>query len=259
MQLRAVIILPSNFMLLWNLIALYADSASFIRQNSIHNYKRSSSSFELLMIQRATKGSKRGTPGFGSNEKSKRQFRVGQVVRAELASIIRSGHEVKYADKELDGGLRNRISVVNADVSPDLRQARVTISIMSQPAAGFEDEPGPATMIADTIVEKRLAYSWLVKNTKQIRHALAQRLKHMKSVPSLTFAQADVGAAVDVMQKIDNIFDGRDIRSDYGGMSSPEALFSNMNEEDLWDDDEWDDEEDEDFEFLDDDDDEDEL
>jgi len=210
----------------------------------------------LMMIQRSTKGNRAGGGRIGGGgmavERSKRQFRVGQVVRSEVASIIRAGHEIKHTSSQLDGDLRNRISVVAADVSPDLRQARITISVMSkQPGSG------PSGLVGDATVEKRVAFSWLVKNTKQIKHALAQRLKHMKSVPNLTFAQADVGAAVDVMQKIDGIFDGANrIRSDYGGLGSPEDLFASLEEDDEYDD--WDDiDDDDDFEFLDDDDDDD--
>ena len=49
----------------------------------------------------------------------------------------------------------------------------------------------------DGEVGKRRAFSWLVDNNTSIKHALSQRLKHMKSIPSLTFVQTDVGGAVD--------------------------------------------------------------
>jgi len=57
----------------------------------------------------------------------------------------------------------------------------------------------------DTIAKRR-AYAWLVRNTKSIRYALAQRMKHMRGgSPDLTFVQVDVGAAVDVMQLIEKV------------------------------------------------------
>lgn len=245
-------------MLLW---CSMTQAFSFLSSSLLNPpYVCLTSSSSLSMIQRSAKGNRRGSSSsYGNNggmmiDKSKRQFRVGQLVRSEVASIIRAGHEVKYADSELDGDLRSRISVVNADVSPDLRQARITVSIISKPVG-----EGRSGMIGDAVVEKRLAYSWLVKNTKQIRHALAKRLKHMKSVPNLTFAQADVGAAVDVMQKIDRIFDGTsNMRSDYGGLGSPEDLYAQMDEDDDefdFDDEdiEWEDMDDDDFDFSDDD------
>lgn len=195
----------------------------------------------LQMIQRSNRRSVK-------IEKSKRQFRVGQVVRSEIASIIKLGHEIKRTDGTLDPDLRLRISVVHADVSPDLRQARITVSVISKP-----DTDDGTSKLSDTVVEKRVAYSWLVKHTKSIRHALAQRLKHMKSVPNLTFAQADIGAAVDVMNKINNIDLGLSgSRSDFGGADSPEAMFMGMADDynDDYDDDEWEDE-DGDFVFTD--------
>ncbi len=58
------------------------------------------------------------------------------------------------------------------------------------------------------MVDKRRAYAWLVRCTKSIRHALAQRMKHMKASPDLVFVQVDVGAAVDVMQLIEKVSKG---------------------------------------------------
>ena len=60
----------------------------------------------------------------------------------------------------------------------------------------------------DAVVDRRRSYSCLVNNTKQIRHALSQRLKHMKSIPNLTFVKADVGAAVDAMNLIEKVSQG---------------------------------------------------
>ena len=58
------------------------------------------------------------------------------------------------------------------------------------------------------IIAKRRAYAWLVRSTKSIRHSLAQKMKHMKASPDLTFVQVDVGAAVDVMQLIEKVSKG---------------------------------------------------
>lgn len=131
------------------------------------------------------------------SERSKRQERVGHLVRTELSSILHSGN-IKGRDVEyLEDELRHRISIVNTDVSPDLRQARVSISVSSLKQAG-----------ADGTVDRRRAYSWCVRNTKALRHTLAQRLNHMKTCPNLTFVQVDVAAAVDVMYLIDQVSAG---------------------------------------------------
>lgn len=123
------------------------------------------------------------------NDKSKRQERFGHLVRSEVAQLLH--HGTIKSDDYLEGDLRRRISVVNADLSPDLRQARISISVRG-----------------DAVVDQRRAYSWLVRNTKPIRHGLAQKLKHLKVCPNLTFVQVDVAAAVDVMYLIDKVSEG---------------------------------------------------
>jgi ribosome-binding factor A len=162
----------------------------------------------------------RSSPNYGK-DRSKRQERVGHLVRTEVSSILHGGVIKGQADY-LEDELRKRISVVSADVSPDLKQARISISVMAG-KKGIESNPA---------VDKRRAYSWLVSNTKYIRHTLAQRMSHMKSCPNLSFAQVDVAAAVDVMYLIDKVASGfkRDLED-----------FDEDDDED-WDDDDDDDE-----------------
>lgn len=146
----------------------------------------------------------------GGNDRSKRQERVGHLIRTTLSTILHKG-VIKGDADYLEDDLRQRISVVNADVSPDLRQARITVSIRKT-LSSKDGGDNPA-------VDRRRAYSWLVQNTKAIRHTLAQKLSHMKSVPNLTFAQVDVSAAVDVMYLIDKVASGykREAVGDFGG------------------------------------------
>ena len=180
-------------------------------------------SFPLHMIAHSRSSSYsrggRNTGGGGGGDRlsSKRQERVGHLVRTELSQILHSGiirgRNVEY----LDDITRKRISVVAADVSPDLRQARITVSIRGDPrpkttAATMEEDDAvsdaatsPST---NTALDKRRAYSWLVTHAKQIRHTLAQRMSHLKTCPTLTFVQVDVGAAVDVMYLIDKVAQG---------------------------------------------------
>jgi len=223
----------------------------------------------------------RSSPVSG-RDRSKRQERVGHVVRTEIASIIQLGYQIKNGQGYIDDDLRRRINVVSADVSPDLRQARITVSII-KPSKGRqmmemeeeemefddddeeeyedddeydddeeydEDQPKqvfPVSKSGDAVMDRRRAYSWLVKNTKQIRHALSQRLKHMKSIPNLTFVQADVGAAVDVMNLIEKVSSGdykRESLGMFGGEDDnlPEGMYLESElEGDGWIDDEYDD------------------
>jgi ribosome-binding factor A len=220
-----------------------------------------------------------GSRGGGQpNEiKSKRQERFGQFVSYELGRIIHSGL-IKGRDVEqINDNLRQRISVVKSDVSPDLRQARVYVSIRSSSPSSLmkrgsiesftdprvDDSQGttvtvptnsndfsstgsnvpPSTLSTPTTssaVDKRQAYSWLVRNTKSLRHTLAQKMSHMKICPTITFVQVDVAAAVDVMYLIDQAVSAGKKRNDL-----PFQQLASSGEIN-WD--EWDDEDDDDDE-----------
>ena len=185
-------------------------------------------------------------------ERSKRQERVGNLVRTELSGIIHRGHVISRDNNyaSLDAALRQRISIVRADVSPDLRQARISVSIGASPKrknhrGSDDEEEGIASTTA--AVDKRRAYSWLVRNTKAIRHALAQRMSHIKTCPSLTFVQVDVSAAVDVMYLIDKVSEGYKRESIDGARGSrPTGVVDGIDFDEEFNEDEWD-EEDDDF------------
>jgi ribosome-binding factor A len=206
---------------------IVATNAFSISRNTNTQHHRSTSLQPLRM------GYGRSSPQ--SRDRSKRQERVGQIVRTEIASIVQQGYQVKNSKGSIDDELRRRISIVNADVSPDLRQARITVSVIkpTRRAAVEEEEEDdleddfdeefeepkhvfPSSRNGDAVVDRRRAYSWLVKNTKQVRHALSQRLSHMKTIPNLTFVQADVGAAVDVMNLIEKVSAGDYKRENLG-------------------------------------------
>lgn len=167
-----------------------------------------------------------------TDQRSKRQERVGQLVRIELGKILHQGSASRA--EYLDADLRQRISVVKADVSPDLRQARISISV----SGSFARE--------DTAMDKRRAYAWLVNNAKPLRHALAQKLSHMKSCPELKFVQVDVSAAVDVMYLIDKISSGNDKRTGSLLEEGPSGVMGGVDFDLDMDEEDWE-EEDEDF------------
>jgi len=141
---------------------------------------------------------KAGSARLNNNDNSKRQNRVSQLVRSELASLIFGGSSIKSpkTSSPIAGALRQSINIIAADVSPDLRNCRVTVSIMSTTGV--------------TAASKREAFAWLTVNTSAIKHSLAQRLKYMKRVPNLLFVLTDVGKAVDLMHLIDSISRGDD-------------------------------------------------
>merc|ERR1712224_1091031 len=131
----------------------------------------------------------------------------------ELAQILHSGI-IKGGASYLDHELRQRVSIVSVDVSPDLRQARISVSVRRAASSNNsnDDKKDNKESIkyyeTDPAVDKRRAHSWLVDNTKAIRHTLAQKVSHMKTSPSLSFVQVDVAAATDVMYLIDKVSKG---------------------------------------------------
>lgn len=187
------------------------------------------------------RGDRRGRDG---NEKSKRQERIGQLVKTELSRILHSG-VIRGRDAEyLDEDLRQRISVVNADISPDLKQARVSISVRGpnrhkHSEGGEQEAYNPA-------VDKRRAYAWLVRNTKPIRHTLAQKMSHMKTSPNLTFVQVDVAAATDVMYLIDKVAAGykREKVGGFGEDDMPTGILHGMDFDEEFDEEDWEEEDD---------------
>jgi ribosome-binding factor A len=114
---------------------------------------------------------------------TRRSSRVGHVVQAELATIIRSGDV--HGEQRIPNGLQQLISIVDVDMSPDLRNARVKISVIGDRK------------------EKVSAVRWLRGNVRGLRHELAKRNRQMKRIPMLTFDHVDVGAATDMMFKLE--------------------------------------------------------
>lgn len=178
----------------------------------------------------------RSSPNYGK-DRSKRQERVGHLVRSELSSIIHGG-VIKLDAEYLDDDLRKRISVVSTDISPDLKQARISVSVRAA-KKGIDSNPA---------VDKRRAYAWLVRNTKPIRHTLAQRMSHMKSCPNLCFVQVDVAAAVDVMYLIDKVTSGykRDNNELFEDGEGPSGVVNGIDFSEEFDEEEWDEDDDDD-------------
>ena len=82
---------------------------------------------------------------------NKRQLRVGRLLQSTVADVIRRGYPIKTTDL-LDDRIRAKISVVDVNCSPDLKSARVEVSIFGE------------------TVEKREAFIWLVNNAKVGRY-----------------------------------------------------------------------------------------
>jgi len=119
----------------------------------------------------------------------RRPRRVSQLVQNELSGVIRTS--TVRGSRKIDGRLRQMISVVDVDVSPDLTQAQVKVSIIGDQK------------------DKISAIRWLQGNSGGLRYALAKKMSGSKRVPRLQFQHIDVSRAVDVMIKLDQLSEER--------------------------------------------------
>ena len=91
---------------------------------------------------------------------SYRTDQVGEQVRGEIMSIIR---------RDLKDPRIGFVSITAVRMSPDLRQARVRVSVLGDPD------------------EKKASIAGLVSARGLIRHELGKRLRNLKFSPELRF------------------------------------------------------------------------
>jgi ribosome-binding factor A len=95
---------------------------------------------------------------------SYRTDQVGEQVREEIMSIIR---------RDLKDPRIGFVSITAVKMSPDLRQARVRVSVLGDPD------------------EKKASIAGLVSARGLIRHELGKRLENLKFSPELRFELDD--------------------------------------------------------------------
>lgn len=113
----------------------------------------------------------------------RRPNRVGELIRREISPIIDDAFAMAFESESKSPVL---VSVENVMCSPDLRNARVSISVMG------------------TVEQKALVLKWLKDTKKSLRFELAQCL-HMKYVPELIFGESEVSSAaktVDILEQL---------------------------------------------------------
>jgi ribosome-binding factor A len=106
---------------------------------------------------------------------TKRQKRIAKIIQMDLADILQG--EVRK------NGIKNLIiSVTKVHVTPDLTLARAYISVF------------PSNKAEEILTS-------INKNAKQIKHAVAQKVKHqLRKMPDLEFYNDDT---LDYIEKID--------------------------------------------------------
>eukprot|EP00186_Timspurckia_oligopyrenoides_P003116 CAMPEP_0182442074 /NCGR_PEP_ID=MMETSP1172-20130603/1051_1 /TAXON_ID=708627 /ORGANISM="Timspurckia oligopyrenoides, Strain CCMP3278" /LENGTH=266 /DNA_ID=CAMNT_0024636767 /DNA_START=83 /DNA_END=883 /DNA_ORIENTATION=+ len=84
-------------------------------------------------------------------------------------------------------GTSSVLSIVDIDVSPDLRNARVNISLM-----------GSDELRSQAVV-------WMNSNRQTMRYLLAQKVSYMKFVPELRFTESEAAAAFRTVSILDQL------------------------------------------------------
>uniref|UniRef100_A0A7S3A657 Ribosome-binding factor A n=1 Tax=Rhodosorus marinus TaxID=101924 RepID=A0A7S3A657_9RHOD len=118
----------------------------------------------------------------------RRPTRVGELYRRELSLIVRE----MVANAPRSAGLGSAlISVLDVDVSPDLRNATVKVSI-------FKTED-----------QKSDALGYLKGRRKAIKGILSQNFREMKRVPELRFVEADVASGFRTLELLNGMSEQR--------------------------------------------------
>lgn len=84
-------------------------------------------------------------------------------------------------------GLLDTVSIAEIELSNDFQRAKVYISSLGN------------------TVERKQLFVWLNNHAGLVRHSLSQRLRNMKSVPTLTFALVDRQTSNMLNQVMDEI------------------------------------------------------
>ena len=121
--------------------------------------------------------------------KGNRTRRLSGEFQKEISSVISGPLKNKHPE------LSTIISITGADIAPDLKSAKIYVSVF------------------DTDENKRKASFDIIKeNAGFIRHSLAQ-VMNLRTVPELRFLE---DGAIEYGAKIDKILSGLDTEEDYG-------------------------------------------
>lgn len=121
---------------------------------------------------------------------------MSELIRREISTIVDDAFSTMPSTVNAGQVL---VSVVDVKCSDDLRNARVHVSVL-----GPDDQ-------------KKEAMRWLRVNRKPLRYELAQCMRGMKVVPSLTFHESEVAQAVRTMNILDELARQREEKTKRAG------------------------------------------
>lgn len=119
----------------------------------------------------------------------RRPNRVGELIRREMSSIIDDAFARAFHGEGSAVGVI--VSVVDVKCSDDLRNARVSVSVL-----GSEDQ-------------KDTALQWLRGAKKELRFELAQCVR-LKYIPELSFTESEVAQAVNTVNILNRLAEERE-------------------------------------------------
>lgn len=125
----------------------------------------------------------------------RRPNRVGELIRREISPIIDDAYARAFHGEEKSSPVM--VSVVDVQCSHDLRNARVSVSVL-----GSNDE-------------KCVALQWLKGAKKELRFELAKCV-HLKHIPELSFTESEMAQAVQTVNILNKLAKEREEKTTRG-------------------------------------------
>jgi len=125
-----------------------------------------------------------------STDRDVKQEKLKRILKDELHAIVRRG-KIRCRTKP-DTKLLNTFSVTKIQLNGDNSFAKVHINVSGSP------------------VERRQVFIWLTEQSRMIRHALHTSLRHLKTLPFITFHLVSMDRINYMNTILDEILDERE-------------------------------------------------
>eukprot|EP00871_Galdieria_phlegrea_P002340 jgi/Galph1/3106/GphlegSOOS_G1808.1 len=122
----------------------------------------------------------------------RRPFRMGSLLKRELADLLQrysllESRNVFDVANTVEQQTCGSISVVRVDVSPDLRNAKVFVSVIGNES------------------QKMATLRWLREERKTIKYELAQRVREIRYMPEICFQESALGETLRTLDTLDRL------------------------------------------------------
>ncbi|KAA8498832.1 Ribosome-binding factor A [Porphyridium purpureum] len=121
----------------------------------------------------------------------RRPNRVAEMIKREISMVLRDQYTTHARFHGLPSWSTLMLSVMDVNVSPDLRNARIEVS-MAQ-------------------ADMSRVLKWLNGNRRTLRYEMAQRMTHMKIMPDLYFKESGAGGAFRTVSILDELAKKREL------------------------------------------------